>query len=119
MVDMKPMLVAASIAVLCLPSWAQAPAGAAAEASAAARAELPAAATVPQRGGEPQVRRIVTEDDMVRIDELRVRGITRKVTVQSKLPGAPAYEIGTTTDGGDVAQDRRPAGRSLWQLLSF
>jgi hypothetical protein len=113
------MLVAASIAALCLPCAAQAPAGAAAEAASAARAEPPPTASVPQRGGEPQVRRIVSEDEAVRIDELRVRGITRKVTVQSKLPGAPAYEIGTTTDGGDVAQERRPGGRSLWQLFSF
>jgi hypothetical protein len=114
---MKSLLVAASMG-LCLPCWAQGQAGAAAQ-SGVARGEPPAATAVPQRGGEPQVRRIVSEDDAVRIDELRVRGITRKVTVQSKLPGAPAYEIGTVTDGGDVAQERRPAGRSLWQLWSF
>jgi hypothetical protein len=55
----------------------------------------------------------------VRIEELRVRGITRKVTVQSKIPGAPAYEIGSVTDGRDATQDRRSDGRSLWQLLAF
>jgi hypothetical protein len=74
---------------------------------------------VAQRGGEPQVRRLVSEDDAVRIDELRVRGITRRVVVQSKLPGAPAYEIGSNRDGRDTSQDRRNEGRSLWQLLSF
>lgn len=76
-------------------------------------------ATVPQRGGEPVVQRIVTEDDMVRVEELRVRGQTRRVVVRSKLPGVPAYEIGTAADGRDVTQDRRSEGRSLWQLFSF
>ena len=111
---MRSRLLVASLS-LCLPCWAQAPAGPA----SAPRAEPPAAAAVPQRGGEPQVRRIVSEDEAVRIDELRVRGITRKVTVQPKLPGAPAYEIGSVVDGRDATQDRRSDGRSLWQLFAF
>jgi hypothetical protein len=74
---------------------------------------------VPQRGGEPAVVRTVTEDDSVRVEELRVRGQTRRIVVRSKLPGAPAYEIGTSTDGRDLSQDRRSEGRSLWQLFSF
>jgi len=48
-----------------------------------------------------------------------VRGITRRVVVQSKLPGAPAYEIGSASDGRDLTQDRRSEGRSLWQLFAF
>jgi hypothetical protein len=75
--------------------------------------------TVPQRGGEPQVRRLVSEDDAVRIDELRVRGVTRKLTVQPKLAGVPAYEIGGNSDGRDATQDRRSDGRALWQLFAF
>jgi hypothetical protein len=74
---------------------------------------------VPQRGGEPEVVRTVSEDESVRIEELRVRGQTRRIVVRSKLPGAPAYEIGTSTDGRDLSQDRRSEGRSLWQLFSF
>ena len=74
---------------------------------------------MPQRGGEPAVVRTVNEDESVRIEELRVRGQTRRIVVQSKLPGAPAYEIGTATDGRDLSQDRRSEGRSLWQLLAF
>jgi hypothetical protein len=74
---------------------------------------------VPQRGGEPAVVRTVSEDDAVRIEELRVRGQTRRIVVRSKLPGMPAYEIGTSTDGRDLSQDRRSEGRSLWQLFSF
>jgi hypothetical protein len=75
--------------------------------------------TVPQRGGEPKVVRTVSEDEAVRIEELRVRGQTQRIVVRSKLPGAPAYQIGTSTDGRDAAQDRRSEGRSLWQVLAF
>jgi hypothetical protein len=94
---------------LCAPCWAQAP------------AQPPAAGEpgVPQRGGEPKVVRTVSEDESVRIEELRVRGQTQRIVVRSKLPGAPAYQIGTSTDGRDVAQDRRSEGRSLWQVLAF
>lgn len=94
---------------LCAPCWAQVP------------AQPPAAGQpgVPQRGGEPKVVRTVSEDESVRIEELRVRGQTQRIVVRSKLPGAPAYQIGTSTDGRDVAQDRRSEGRSLWQVLAF
>lgn len=78
-----------------------------------------AAGVVTPRGGEPAVQHIVTEDEGVRIEELRVRGITRRLTVQPKLPGVPAYAIGPDADGRDSSQDRRSEGRALWQLLSF
>jgi hypothetical protein len=74
---------------------------------------------VAPRGGEPQVRRIVVEDGSARVDELRVRGITRQVTVQSKLAGTPAYRIGNIGDGSEAAEDRPAAGRALWRLFSF
>jgi hypothetical protein len=74
---------------------------------------------VAQRGNEPTVVRTVSEDESVRIEELRVRGQTRRIVVRSKLPGAPAYQIGTSTDGRDLSQDRRSEGRSLWQVLAF
>ena len=74
---------------------------------------------MPQRGGEPKVQHLVSEDDRVRIEELRVRGITQRLSVQPKLPGVPAYAIGANADGRDATQDRRTEGRALWQLLSF
>jgi hypothetical protein len=40
------------------------------------------------RGGEPAVQRKVTEDDGVRIEELRVRGETQRIVVRSKVGGA-------------------------------
>jgi hypothetical protein len=104
---MKSRLVAAAIG-LSTPCWAQGP--------AVPRTAEPGVA---QRGGEPAVVRTVTEDESVRIEELRVRGQTRRIVVRSKLPGAPAYEVGTSTDGRDLSQDRRSEGRSLWQLLAF
>ena len=83
----------------------------------ASRAQEASAAPAP--GPEPKVQRIVLEDEGSRIEELRVRGITRRVTVQPKLPGAPGYAIGVNADGRDASQDRRGEGRALWQLLAF
>ena len=104
---------AAAAFCLCTPCWAQSPA------PPTPPREANASQGVPQRGGEPAVVRTVTEDESVRVEELRVRGQTRRIVVRSKLPGAPAYEIGTSTDGRDLSQDRRSEGRSLWQLFSF
>ncbi len=105
---------AAATICICAPCWAQSPL-----APAPAARDGNSAQTVPQRGGEPKVVRTVSEDESVRIEELRVRGQTQRIVVRSKVPGAPAYQIGTSTDGRDVAQDRRSEGRSLWQVLAF
>ncbi len=116
---MKPVI-AVALLLTSLPGWAQAPAVAAsAPAAAASRAAPMTTAGPPQRGGEPQVQRTVTEGRSARIDELRVRGVTQRVTVKPTLAGAPAYEIGSTTDGRDTSQDRRTEGRSLFQVFAF
>jgi len=118
---MKTTLSAAALCVgLACQAQAQAQVPAPAAAAAAPGARPAAAeASVPQRGGEPRVLHLVDEDDRVRIEELRVRGVTKRLTVQPKLPGAPAYQIGTNVDGRDTTQDRRADGRALWQLFSF
>lgn len=87
----------------------------------AARAAPDAPAAAPDNAGppEPKVQRTRSEDDGVRVDELRVRGLNRKVVVQSKVAGAPAYEIGTDDDARDLSQDRRNEGRTFWRLFSF
>jgi len=103
---MKSRLILA-LGCVCIPCWAQSPAAA------------PAAASAPTRTAEPKVQRTHSEDNHVSIDELRVRGLNRRVVVQSKLPGAPAYEIGTDNDARDSSQDRRGEGRSSWRLFSF
>lgn len=77
------------------------------------------ASPVPQRGGEPVVQRLVTEDDGVRIDELRVRGETRRIVVQSKVAGARPYEVLPAGQGRDLSQDKRAIGQRVWSILSF
>ena len=71
------------------------------------------------RGGEPVVERKVTEDDGVRIEELRVRGQTQRIVVQSKLGNARAYEIVPANGGRDLSQDKRIIGQRVWSVLSF
>ena len=68
---------------------------------------------------EPVVQRLVAEDDNVRIEELRVRGQTRSITVRSKTPGARPYEIITADGARDLSQDRRATGQRVWHLFSF
>jgi hypothetical protein len=61
----------------------------------------------------------VLEDDGVRIEESRVRGQLTRVTVQSKLQGARAYDVLVPAPGQDPSKDRGVAGASAWRLLSF
>jgi hypothetical protein len=68
--------------------------------------------------GEPQVLHQVTEDEQVRIDELRVRGQTRRLSVQPKIKGMPAYELAAPEAGRDPAQDPK-AGQRIWFSLTF
>jgi len=66
-----------------------------------------------------RTQRITHEDALTRVDELRVGGETRRITVAPKN-GAPVYEIAPAA-GGDNPGDGRSgnAGKSRWQLLSF
>jgi hypothetical protein len=68
---------------------------------------------------EPAVQRQVLEDDGVRIEELRVRGVNQRLVVRPKAASAPAYEILPAEPGKDAAQDRRAAGQRVWRLFSF
>ena len=68
---------------------------------------------------EPAVQHLVSEDDHVRIEELRVRGQTQRLTVQSKEAGVPAYDILQATPGQDPSKDRGAAGQRVWPVLSF
>jgi hypothetical protein len=70
---------------------------------------------------EPAVKRIVNEDDKVRIDELRVRGQTKNITVKSKIPGVASYEIVPATGARDPSQPGNAAGQgqSVWRFPSF
>ncbi|MFN5046553.1 MAG: hypothetical protein ACK5F2_00530 [Roseateles sp.] len=72
---------------------------------------------------EPQVKQIVLEDDHTRVEELRVRGQTQKVTVQPKNSKAPAYEIimgdGSRDLSAGPGSTRGAAGQRVWRLLDF
>jgi hypothetical protein len=96
----------------CAGGHAQAPAQAAAAASAPA-----AAASAAPHGAAP--RRTVIEDRGVRIEETRVGGQARSITVQSKIPGARPYEIIVGPAGRDINKDHGSAGQSTWSIFDF
>jgi len=61
----------------------------------------------------------VLEDDNTRIEEHRVRGAVTRVLVQSKVGGAPAYEIQVVPPGRESMSDRGSQGKRTWSLLRF
>jgi len=75
------------------------------------------------QGGEPKVQVTVVEDDATRIEELKVRGQTQRITVQPKQGGMKGYEIIPADPGRDstdsVDSQRGGAGKSVWRVLSF
>jgi hypothetical protein len=78
----------------------------------------------PRRSPEPHVKRIVIEDDGARIDELRVRGVTRRITVTPKTGGKVAYEIIPADPSRDepfTAKSGRSgaSGQRVWNVLDF
>ena len=75
-----------------------------------------------ERGpAEPKVQRTVIEDDSVRIEELRVRGLNTSLVVKPKH--AAQYEIVPTPGGRDPSQGRGgsqgTAGKRVWNVLKF
>ena len=88
--------------------------------AAAVSAATPAEPGPARRVAEPNVQRIVKEDDNVRIDELRVRGQTREIVVHHKAVAGSRYEILPGEGGRDPStQDKRSGGQSVWRLFSF
>jgi hypothetical protein len=81
-----------------------------------------AAASAPAPQAKPQADRphiTVIEDDGARIEEHRVRGTVTRVVVQSKVGGAPAYEIQVAPPGRESMSDRGSNGKRTWSLLRF
>ena len=64
-------------------------------------------------------QRLVSEDDQVRIDELRLRGQTQRLTVQPKGGRGRPYEILQPPPGADATQHRDAAGQRVWPVLTF
>jgi len=89
------------------------------QAQGQAQGQAQAPAQVPAKDAEPTVQRSVIEDDSVRIEELRVRGLLQSITVRSRNSTARPYQIVTGQDGRDLSQDRRAAGQRVWSVLAF
>ncbi len=101
-------LAVAALACLCIPAQCLA---------TDTPGEAPATTAVTPGGrAEPQVLKEVTEDDAVRIEETRVRGQTRRLTVQPKIKGLGAYEIVPPEPGRDPAQDPKAGKRVLFTI---
>ena len=71
---------------------------------------------------EPRVERLRFEDAGSRVDELRVGGETRSITVQP-ANGAPAWEVvpdnGLRTPPNPRDADRPTGGQRVWKVLAF
>lgn len=75
------------------------------------------------RGGEPEVRHIVVDDENARIEELRVRGVTKRITVYPKKGGRP-YEILPRDTSRDISSNDdlsrgSTGGQRVWNVFSF
>ena len=95
-----------------------APAPAAAPAAPATPADTapPLVETAPAtKGKDAKIEHLVTEDSQVRIEETRVRGVTKKIVVHSKIPGVGSYEIQPTDPSVDPENDHG-AGMRLFNF---
>lgn len=95
-------------------SWAD-------EAPAAKQPATSTPADASTRGGEPQVQHTVIEDDATRIEELKVRGQTQRITVSPK--GLKSYEILPANQGRDMSDSagsqHGAAGKRVWHIFTF
>lgn len=65
--------------------------------------------------GNQRIERIHHEDAGSRVDELRVGGETKNITVQPKVGNLPAYEVQPENiEGADGTN-----GRRVWRALQF
>ncbi len=79
----------------------------------------PAASGAPAHDRNNQrIERIQHEDRGSQINELRVGGETKSITVQPKMGNMPAYEVAPARPGRDAAQDGTN-GRRTWKALQF
>lgn len=108
---------AAALALLCIwpaASWAE-------EAPATKQPAPSALADASGKDSEPKVQYTVIEDDATRIEELKVRGQTQRITVSPK--GLKSYEILPANQGRDmsdsVGSQRGAAGKRVWRIFTF
>ena len=79
------------------------------------------AAAQANRAPEPHVQQTVLQDESVRIEELRVRGLNTSLVVKPK--NAAEYEVVPAPGGRDPSQGRLgsqgAAGQRVWNVLKF
>ena len=80
-----------------------------------------AAAAQAARTPEPHVQQTVLQDESVRIEELRVRGLNTSLVVKPK--NAAEYEVVPAPGGRDPSQGRMgsqgAAGQRVWNVFKF
>jgi len=73
----------------------------------------------PKKPVEQKIERIHHEDASTRIDELRVGGETKSITVSPK-GAAPAYEVAPEGNNRNPAgTERERSGAGGWKLFNF
>ncbi len=77
------------------------------------------AGLAPRAAGDAAVQRLVSEDDQVRITELRLRGQTQRISIDPKDSAAPRYEITPQAGGSDPSAAKSGAGQRVWNVLTF
>jgi hypothetical protein len=124
----SPLVLAALLAFGASSAFAQGPRSTPAPAKAPEPAAAPATEpTVDPATGElvetapatrtkdAKIEHLVTEDSQVRIEETRVRGVTKKIVVHSKIPGMGSYELQPRDPSIDPENDKG-AGMRLFQF---
>lgn len=117
-------LLACMLAGSATGAWAQAPAAPPDSSSGNAASALSIEDTSTQPSAQNQrIERLSHEDAGSRVDELRVGGRSKSVTVTPKT-GAPAYEIvpnDPSRNRGDNSNGdgSSPTGRRVWKLGNF
>jgi hypothetical protein len=88
----------------------------------AAPASAPAQAAEPASPAEPAVQHVVIEDGGSRVEELRVRGQVRRITVTPKN-GSKPYEIIPADGARDLSpgpgSTKGAAGQRVWNVFDF
>ncbi|MET0383151.1 MAG: hypothetical protein ABW032_06975 [Burkholderiaceae bacterium] len=69
----------------------------------------------PTKAKDARIEHLVTEDSQVRIEETRVRGVTERIVVHSKIPGMGSYEIQPKNPGVGPENDHG-AGMRLFNF---
>ena len=91
--------------------------------AAVAMSLLLLACAAPRATNEPEVRRYSAEDQHVKIDELRVRGVTQRAVVTPKGADGEAgrpYQVLMAPGGHDTSGEHRDAsGQRVWTVLTF